>query len=646
MRLKTKHLQFGDFRLYPSDQLLLRSNDSPVALAPKAFDILLSLAKSGGRLVTREELMKSVWPDSFVEESNLTVNISLLRKALGETPGGEVYIETVPRKGYRFRPEVKECDDTDPVTISEPLPVAAEPILTDPVTTKSVANAPPPVRAINRPKSAAGRVILLAMGLIGLCWGAFLFLVRRNHPPAVSASVRSMAILPFRALDSATEDEYLGLGLTDALITRLGNLHQVVIRPVGAVRKYTAADDPISAGKQLAVESVMEGSIQRLGDRTRVTVRLLRVGDGEVLWASTIDEKLTDMFAVEDAISGKVASALTISLSGDERLRLSRPNTDNGEAYQLYLKGRFFWNKRTVEGVKQSLDCFEQAIQDDPNYALAYSGLADSYLLAGSYGYTILPPSEAIPKAKDAAEKALALDGALAEAHASLGYVEFIYDWNWAGAEQEFRKSIALNPGYATAHHWYAHELAALGRFPEAMAESKLVLELSPSEAVSNEHMGWVFLMERDYKNAVPNCQRALNLDPNFVLAHRVLALADLYSGQNDDAISEFQKGVELSKGDPVAKAYLARAYAVTGKKDQALNILLELQQLAKEQYVSPAEIAGIYAALGQADNTLAWLGKAYQDRTSALVYLNIDRVYDGIRNDPRFHTFLHRMNL
>lgn len=640
MKLKAKHLQFGSFRLYPTEHLLLRDDDTAVPLAPKTFEILLTLVRSEGRLITREELMKAVWPDSFVEETNLTVNISLLRKALGETTDVQTYIETVPRKGYRFKPEVKECDG-EPEAAPTPVIVAAIPATTRPPHPVSPSPAITP-----RPRVATGRLALTMMGILGACWGLFLLFVKKNHPPAVSASVRSMAILPFRALDSAADDEYLGLGLTDALITRLGNLHQVVIRPVGAVRRYTAADDPIAAGKQLAVESVMEGSIQRLGDRTRVTARLLRVNDGEVLWSSTMDEKLTDMFAVEDAISQKVASAMTVSLTGDEQRRLTRAATGNGEAYQLYLKGRFFWNQRTVDGVKESLDYFEQAIDDDPNYALAYSGLADSYLLAGSYGYTILPPSQAMPKAKAAAEKALALDDALAEAHASLAYVQFTYDWNWAGAEQEFRRSIALNPGYATAHHWYAHELAALGRFPEALAESKLALELSPSEAVSNEHMGWEYLMQRDYKNTVPHCLRALAIDPNFVLAHRVLGLADIYLGNHEEAIAEFQKGVELSKGDPVAQAYLARSYALSGKKDQALAILKELQQLSKEQYVSPAEIAGIYTAFGQANDAFTWLDRAYQERTSALIYLKIDRVYDDLRSDPRFDNLLHRMNL
>ena len=616
---------------------MLRDDDTAVPLAPKAFDILLHLARSGGHLVGRDELMKAVWPDSFVEETNLTVNISLLRKALGDMADGKPYIETVPRKGYRFRAEVVEISGQTEESL-------ASPTAFDPPS--------PAVRRTDRIEENSpgrrmpGRLALAGMGLIAIFFFILLWFAKRTSTQTVDASVRSMAILPFRALDSTADDEYLGLGLTDSLITRLGGLHQMVVRPVGAIRKYTAVDDPIAAGKELSVDSVMEGSIQHLGDRTRVTVRLLRVSDGQVIWTGTFDEKLTDMFAVEDSISQRLASALFLNLSGAEQRRLARPSTASGDAYQLYLKGRFFWSKRTVDGVKQSLDYFQRAIGADPNYALAYSGLADAYLLAGSYGYTILPPTEAMPRAKAAAEKALAIDDTLAEAHTSLAYVLFTYDWNWAAAEQEFRRAITLNSTYANAHHWYAHELTALGRPQEALAESKRAVELSPSEAVMHEHMGWDSLMDRNYDAAIRYCQEALALDPNFLLAHRVLALAYEYRGLSDQAVAEFQRGIELSKGDPVAKAYLARGYAASGKRDQALQIVSELQQLSKSQYVSPGEIGAVYAALNQPDQAFQWLDNAYADRTSALIYLRVDRVYDSLRSDPRFAQLLRKMNL
>jgi tetratricopeptide (TPR) repeat protein len=487
----------------------------------------------------------------------------------------------------------------------------------------------------------------MTVACVALVLGLFYYWSHwKSKSTTVSASERSIAILPFRPLDPTPEDEYLGLGMTDALITRLSNLHKIIVRPVGAVRKYATADDPIAAGRQLAVQSVLEGSVQRSGDRTRVTVRLLRVADGELLWGDEFDEKFTDMFTVEDSISQKVANALTINLSGDEQRQLLRPFTVNNEAYQLYMKGRFFWNKRTVDGVKKSLDYFQQAIAADPNYAIAYAGLADSYTLAGSYGYIILPPREAMPKAEAAAAKALAIDNSLAEAHASLGYIKFTYDWDWAGAEQEFKRAIALNPGYDNAHHWYSHELMALGRTDEAMAEARRALELSPSDTVMNEHMGWTYLMARDYDRAIQSARKAIEMDPNFLLAHRVLGLAYEYRGRHDEATAEFTRGVELSHGDPVAKAFLARSYAAAGHKDQATKILNELLQLATRQYMPPVEIAATYTALGRNDEAFSWLNKAYDQRAAALVYLRVNRDYDSIRPDPRFQDLLRRMHL
>ena len=484
--------------------------------------------------------------------------------------------------------------------------------------------------------------ILLALGLAALLIGSRL----RSHSNTVSASTRSIAVLPFHGLNPNPGDEYLGLGMTDALITRLSDLHKIIVRPVGTVKKYATSDDPLAAGKELSVDSVLDGTIQHSGDRTRVTVRLLRVSDGEELWGSEFDEKLTDMFAIEDSISQKVAGALALNLSGDEQRRLARPFTASTDAYQLYMKGRFFWNKRSVEGVKKSLEYFQQAIAADPGYAVAYTGMADAYIMAGSYGYSIMPPREAMPKAEAAVQKALSIDNSLAEAHASLAYIKFTYDWDWAGAEQEFRQAIALNPLYDTAHHWYSHELMALGREDEALAESRRALEISPSDTVMNEHMGWTWLMMRNYDQAIQAAHKALEMDPDFVLAHRVTALAYMYQGNNQKAIEEFQKAVDLTHGDPVARAYLARGYAFAGQREQAQQIINDLEKLAKTQYIPDTELAADYAALGDSSHALQWLERSYEERASALPYLKVDRAYDSLRNDPRYTDLLHRLNL
>ncbi|MDR3747124.1 MAG: winged helix-turn-helix domain-containing protein [Acidobacteriota bacterium] len=654
------YFRFGSFRLYPGEHQLFRE-DTAIPLAPKAFDILVYLVSHGGSLVHREELMQAVWPDSFVEETNLNVNISLLRKTLGSLPNGEPLIETVPRKGYRFNSPVSEEEDSgsimkatqhgnvpeiqlSPEVGAAAMAAAATAIAPEPSPAATAIASP---RAIPATKASLSRIALLCVILLGLGAAAFFIASRlRSHSNTVSASTRSIAVLPFHGLNPNLGDEYLGLGMTDALITRLSNLHKIIVRPVGTVKKYATSDDPLSAGKELAVDSVLDGTIQHSGDRTRVTVRLLRVSDGEELWGSEFDEKLTDMFAIEDSISQKVAGALALNLSGDEQRRLARPFTASNDAYQLYMKGRFFWNKRTVEGVKKSLEYFQQAIAADPGYAVAYTGLADAYIMAGSYGYSIMPPREAMPKAEAAVQKALSIDNSLAEAHSSLAYIKFTYDWDWAGAEQEFRQAIALNPLYDTAHHWYSHELMALGRQDEAMAEARRALEISPSDTVINEHMGWTWLMMRNYDQAVQAAHKALEMDPDFVLAHRVTALAYMYEGNNQKAIEEFQKAVDLTHGDPVARAYLARGYAVAGPREQAQQIINDLEKLAKIQYMPNTELAADYAALGDSQQALQWLERSYEERASALPYLKVDRAYDSLRADPRFADLLHRLNL
>jgi DNA-binding winged helix-turn-helix (wHTH) protein/TolB-like protein/Tfp pilus assembly protein PilF len=656
--LKKKYFRFGNFRLYPSEQLLMKDGTA-LPLAPKAFDILLLLVQNSGHLVKRDTLMEVVWPDSFVEETNITVNISFLRKTLGSAGNGQPYIETVPRRGYRFNGGVTECEEADepriersvtgPTEADEGLVAAAA--VPAPIVEGPVAEPQPPARqSVPSPpewKRSAIRILLLTVVIVGIALAGFYeWWHLRAKSSTVSASERSIAILPFRPLQATDGDEYLGLGITDALITRLSNLHRIIVRPVGAVRKYAKADDPIAAGRKLAVQSVLEGSIQRAGDRTRVTVRLLRVADGGLLWGDEFDEKFTDMFTVEDSISQKVATALTVNLSGDEQKQLLRPFTDNNDAYQLYMKGRFFWDKRTVDGVAKSINYFQQAIQADPKYALAYAGLADSYTLAGSYGYSILPPKEAMPKAEAAASKALAIDDSLAEAHASLAYIKFIYDWDWTGAEQEFKRAIALNPLYDNAHHWYSHELAALGRKDEAMAEARRALQISPSDTVMNEHMGWTYLMARDYDHAIESVHKAIEMEPDFLLAHRVLGLAYQYKGQHDEAIAEFTRGVDISHGDPVAKAYLARAYAAAGQPDQATQMLNELIQLSKKQFVPPLEIALTYIALGNNDEAFEWLHKAADERASALVYLKANQAFDPIRSNLRYQDLALRLHL
>lgn len=655
--MEEKHYEFGAFRLFPSEHLLLREND-PVPLAPKAFEILETLVASHGHLLTRERLMQTVWPDSFVEETNLTVNISLLRKALGEMPDGRPWIATVPKRGYRFdgpvrlhtenrsggaeTSEIEELKAQDPI-VAVPPPVSS-PITGDANDAEVLVPVVTGARGIWPPQVAwykyATALALLAGGILLVFW-----LNGRLHPqPALS--IHSLAILPLNPASTNAEDQYLGVGLTDALITRLGGLSQIIVRPIGAVRTVDRDADPVAIGRQLNVQAVLDGSVERVGDHIRVAVHLQRVDDGSVLWSDSFDGQNSSDFAIEDSISERLAKALTLRLSREEKRRLITPNTPNSQAYELYIQGRYYWNKRTVDSVQKSIDLFRQATMLDPNYAAAWSGLADSWILAGSYGNSFVAPSVAMPKAKEAAEKALALDDSSAEAHTSLAYIHFMWDWDYSAAEQQFKRAIQVNPGYVNAHHWYSHELMALGRIAESHEESETALGLDPTDVVINEHMAWHHLMAREYARSLPQANKAVELDPSFVQAHRVLALDLLYTGRVREACGEFEKGVELAHGDPVARAYLARCYALDHRKSEARKILGDLEQASSERYVSAAEIAAVYAALADPESTLKWLERACNERASSLVYLNVDPVWDQLRSNPGFQHVLARVSL
>jgi len=650
---------FGPFRLYPSEHLLLREN-APVPLAPKAFELLVALVSSHGHLITREMLMKRVWPDSFVEETNLTVNISLLRKTLGDLPDGRPCIATIPKRGYRFDGPVT----LHPAVNGAPVPWAAIPSASSnnlpyvpetkaaeteiPAREKSVVVSEASVAPAHASQARWRRrpwiipscgVLIAAVIWIGI--SVYQWRHRGNL-----ASVHTIAVLPFESVSPNADDQYLGIGLTDALITRLGRLSQIVVRPIGAVRSFAKSSDPIAAGKQLNVQAILDGTVQRAGDRTHVAVHLQRISDGKVLWAEGFDEQNSSVFQIEDSISQRLAQALTLRLSRDEQQQLSTPGTPNNQAYELYTQGRYYWNKRSVESVQKSIDLFRRAIDIDPGYAAAWSGLADAWILAGSYGNSFLAPSVAMPKAKEAAEKALALDDSSAEAHNSLAYIHLTWDWDFPAAEREFKRALQINPGYVNAHHWYSHELIALGRISESHEESETAMGLDPTDVVINEHMAWHHMMVREYDHSIPQAIKAVELDPGFVQAHRVLALDYLYTGRASEACAEFEKGVELSHGDPIARAYLARCYAATHREAEAHKMLSSLEEASSERYISAAEIAAVYAALKDNQSALKWLDKACDERAGSLIYLNADRVWDPLRSNPRFQSEVKRVNL
>ncbi len=458
--------------------------------------------------------------------------------------------------------------------------------------------------------------------------------------------VRSVAVLPFRVLSSEKDDEYLSLGLADALITSLSHTRQIVVRQTSAVSKYARTEkDPLEAGREQGVEAVLDGQVQRVGERVRVTARLARTSDGAPLWADRFDEQFTHVFAVEDAIAEKVAQAMIRNLAGGaDQKQITRRYTENNEAYQAYLKGRHFWNKRTTASFEQAVAHFRQAIRLDPDYALAYVGLADTYTLLSFF--TIAAPSDVFPKAKEAANRALAIDPTLAEAYVALGQVKSVYEWDWLGAEEQFQKGLALNANDPNLHHWRSLNLMAMGRLEEARSAMLRALKLDPLLLITNVNLGRIDYYAGRYDQAIEQYRRAIDLDSNFARAHLRLGMALVEQGQYREAIAEYQKAREISGDTPQVTAHIAQAQAFSGKKSEARALLAELQQRATRQYVPSYSIALIHIGLGDNDAAFAWLEKAYTDRSSEMIYFKVEPMLAPLRSDPRYQDILRHMRL
>jgi DNA-binding winged helix-turn-helix (wHTH) protein/TolB-like protein/Tfp pilus assembly protein PilF len=646
--------EFDGFRLDPQERLLLRDGEA-VPLTPKAFDMLLALVENGGRLLEKEELMRMLWPDSFVEEGSLAQNVSLLRKGLGESDD-QKFIETVPRRGYRFIASVRRVQDDAEIIVREhsragiAVEGKQEPDISESYVESGQAGAQKALEPGRRAnwilRQKPQRAVLIVS--VGLAVVVAAFLISRVLKPeqAAGQAIKSIAVLPFKSFGADDADEYLGVGIAETLTTRLSSLKLLTVRPSSAVLKYaTSEKETAVAGQELKVDSVLEGSIQRLGERLRVTVRLVSVADVSLLWADHFDESFTDIFKVEDSISTKVAAALALKLSGEEQRRLIKRYTDNAEAYQLYLKGRFFWNKRTGEGFKLGIAQFKQAVEKDPGYALAYAGLADSY--TGLTFYNFAAPNETMPKAREAATNALAIDSSLAEAHASLAHVKVNYDWEWSDAEKEFRLSIELKPDYATAHQWYAiHYLTPTGQLEEAIQEMKRALDLEPTSLVMNTFLGATLYFAGRYDDAIEQCRKTIEMDSNFAVAHWHLGLAYEQKGMFDDAIAELQQAITLSGSSPLMIAALGHAYAKAGKRSEANRILDELQKLSAVRYVSSYELAAIYVALGEREQAFQRLERSYKERSFHLINLKVRPEFAPLRPDPRFHDLVRRIGL
>jgi TolB-like protein/thioredoxin-like negative regulator of GroEL len=571
--------EFGPFRIDMERYLLLRDEET-IPLSPKVFETLLYLVQHREKVAKKDEILNSVWPETFVEESNLAQNIFLLRRALGEERNEHRYIVTIPGVGYRFVALVKEYE------------------------------------ALNKTKK-----------------------VERGK------AVESIAVLPFKNLAGDDTEKFLGPGLADSLIMRLSSMRQVKVRPTAAVLKYSHPQgDPLAIGRELNVDALLDGVYQQEADKIRVSVQLVSVNDGITLWAAKFDERFTDIFAIQDSISDQVVRSLALKLSGDEQRQIRQNYTQSPEAFQLFIKGRYFWNQRTIEGLKKALEYAQAAIAADPTYAPAYVGLADSYNLLGAQ-HNVLSPRESFPKAKAAALQALEIDEMLAEAYASLAFVECCFEWDWFAAEQGYRKAIELKPNYPTAHHWYGELLTTLGRFDEAQEELQRAQEFDPLSLAINVDLAASYYYARQYERSEQQLLNLLELNPNFIRAHEVLGRVYEQLGDHDKALTEWQKAAASSSDNPAIQAGLAHALISAGNVAAARRILVQLEQASSRKYISSYRIAEIYLGLGHHELAFQWLEKAYSDRDVEFVFLKVSPTFDSLRNETRFKQLVARVS-
>ena len=499
-------------------------------------------------------------------------------------------------------------------------------------------------RTVKDKKTNRSRLIALAVLSI-LALGALGFYLWRGNPKPAAARIKSIAVLPFKPLVAEKRDEVLEMGMADTLISRLGNNRELVVRPLSSVRKFGSLEqDALTAGRALDVESVLDGSVQRLSDKIRVNVRLVKVADGTLLWTETFDAEFTDIFVVQDVISNRVVAALALQLGGDEKMRLTKRYTDNVEAYGLYLKGRFHAAKLTPPEMQTGISYFQQAIEIDPSYALAFVGLAEAYRALATAGE--MPATELFPKAKAAAQKAIEIDDRLADAHAILGFIIFWYDWNWKESENQCQRALELNPNCADAHTFYAHLLSNTGHHAEALAEIKRARELDPLSSRNNALEGQFLLHAGQTDKALARLQKTFELDPNFWLAHLFASSAYIEKGMFPEAIAEARKARELSGASTHPLAFEGYALAKSGRQTEARAVLEELLKSSTNRFVSPYNIALIYNGLDERDETLAWLERGFAQREPKTVFLKVEPKWNNLRSDPRFIDLIKRMNL
>ncbi len=640
----------------------LRKNGLKVKLQDQPFQILAVLLERAGGLVTREELQQKLWPaDTFTDfDHGLNNAINRLREALCDSVEKPRYVETLPRRGYRFiarvettaaygrrndsPPAQERHNSTDQTAQLSETAHAEVPLPQPKGNDVTVALRKGTAEMVSQPTTSrslrAGLMLaVLAAGTLG--W----FVSRRKRlesDQSPAQHIRSLVVLPLENVSGHKDEEYFADGMTDELITSLAKLPSLrVISRTSAMRYKGTTKPPGEIARELNVQAIVEGEVLHSGDGVRITAQLIEATTDRPMWAETYPGDLKDVLALQDEVAEAIASEIQLKLTPEEHARFASAHPVSPEAHEAYLKGRYFFNKRTDEGMEKSVEYLRRAVDIDARYALAYAGLADSYVTMAGYG--LLRPKEAFPEAKEAATKSLEIDDTLAEAHTALGFAETCFDWDWAAAEREFRRAIELNPNYATAHHWYAQHLMNIGQAEHAIAELKRARDLDPLSLIVNTTLGRAYRDGRHYDEAIQQCQKTLYLDANFAPAHWCLGLGYVGKERYAEAIKEFHKAKALGEG-PIALWPLGYTYAVSGRKAEARKIVRELQQRSYEGYASPYFIAAVYAGLGEKDRAFEWLDRAYDEREN--MWLDLDPFLDNLRSDRRFQELRRRVGL
>jgi TolB-like protein/DNA-binding winged helix-turn-helix (wHTH) protein/tetratricopeptide (TPR) repeat protein len=667
---QTKHAyEFGPFQLVPEERRLL-CNGGAVALSPKDMDLLLVLVESRGRLLQKDELMKHLWPASFVEEANLSHHIFMLRKALNDHGDGAIYIETVPKHGYRFVVPVREVnEDEKPATITrrqssssgdgyaeENLSQIPDRLTSD--SERKLGISPKPAswdtlanrENLTRRRWPTGVFVLfllalaaLAMTLIptqGRWWGS------QKQMLTTLPAIQSLAVLPLANLTGDPEQEYFVDGMTNALISRLGKIGALRVISRTSIMQYKGTRKRLpEIAKELDVHAVLEGSVQRSANQVRITVQLIEAMSDRHLWSDSYDGEMEKVLTLQSKVAADVAEEIKIAVTREQRSRLTETRPVDPEAYEAFLLGHHHMRKRTSEGLGNALKFFQRAVEKDPNYASAYAGLADVYDLMS--GYLLLAPREAYPKARAAAIDALKIDDRLSEAHIALAKIAARYDFDWEEARKEFLKGIELNPNYAQGHSWYGlYYLASTGQHDKAIAELEHAKQLDPLSISINANLGTGLLLAGRLDRAIEQMHKTLEIDPNFSFGCSELGLVYLSKGLSKEAIEELQKAVKYSKGVTAYVANLGYAYAASGRQPEARRVLGRLLQLSRKQYVPAISIAEVYAGLGDKARALEYLEKAYEERSRTLCFLKVRPELESLREEPKFQDLVRRIGL